>query len=84
MTGKILYCLCQAKLQQLVRDSGDDVIESRASLVKLKHKAEEAYQILSKEPRGSDERTLGDSLKEDLIQIQRIISVMDMKIKRKL
>ncbi|CAG7831504.1 unnamed protein product [Allacma fusca] len=79
--GKILYCLCQAKLQGIVRSTSDDVIEKRASLSNLKSGVEEAQKILSKEPPGSDERIIADSLNEDLVQIQRIITVLDVKLK---
>jgi hypothetical protein len=83
--GKLLFCLAQAKLKQIVKQTKNDgvetVLQSKESLLKIRQLAREAMEILSREPESSEDNVLSQLLAKDMFQVKTLMDFVNMQEK---
>lgn len=81
--GKLLYCLTQGRMKQLVKGTKskgvETILQSKGTLDEIQKNAREAMAILSSEPEGTEDYNLSQKLVNDLIQVKTLIDFANMK-----
>lgn len=82
-TGKILFCLVEGKLKQLIRNTRsqgiNDVLQTER-LRSIKAKAEEAISILARE-QGCEEKQVTLMLIQNVKTIDQMLQVINKQVK---
>ncbi len=83
--GKLLYCLAQAKIKQLVKGTKnfgvETLLQGKETLDEIQSYAREAMVILSREHEGTEDHVLSQRLAKDLIQVRTMLDFVNMKDK---
>jgi len=75
--GRLLYCLSQAKLKQIVKATKaigiETILKNKDELYAIKTWSKEAMEILSREPHGTEDNTLSQRLAKDMLEVQSLV-----------